>query len=516
MRPWKRRLFKALAATLVLCCYIPITDGQEDEDPPVLDFEIDEGPDLGSSEEELSTWLSQRIERAISAHQILKASSIGVMVQDLASGETLYSKNAHKGFNVASNAKIVTAVAALSLLGPDFRFATTLSAKNVRPDGTIAGDLYVRSQADPTLTTWDLHRLADELAIAGVTSVSGDIVVDETYFDSDRTPPHFDEQPKEQAGFRAPVGATSLNFNTVVVSVTPNPGGTGPAKIIVEPKNDYVIVSSRVLTVASGRTRLRVKTKTKKNRLEVAVRGQIRREIRKKSYRLRVPHPAPYLGSTLKKMLAAKGIRVRGHKVRSGATPDRVRVLATRESPSLAEIVRGLGKYSNNYVAEMLLKTIGAEGLGSTNRPATWKDGLDSVRAFLKETVGVTGDFYYGNGSGLFESNKFSPTQMVAVLARAYRDFRIGPDFVSSLSIAGADGTLRRRMLDRAAERLVRAKTGTLDHVSALSGYVAIDARRPVVFSVFVNDIPKWRTADARSLQDAIATSISQYLRRAQ
>jgi D-alanyl-D-alanine carboxypeptidase/D-alanyl-D-alanine-endopeptidase (penicillin-binding protein 4) len=139
---------------------------------------------------------------------------------------------------------------------------------------------------------------------------------------------------------------------------------------------------------------------------------------------------------------------------------------------------------------------------------------VTAVRSFLTTNVGLAkGSFRYENGSGLFDSNGFTPEQMVRVLSTAYRDFRIGPDFVSSLSIAAADGTLRRRMVAGPAARHVRAKTGTLAHVSALAGYVAVDSRAPLCFAVFVNDVPKWRVNDARSLADSIATSAMLYAR---
>jgi D-alanyl-D-alanine carboxypeptidase/D-alanyl-D-alanine-endopeptidase (penicillin-binding protein 4) len=495
---------------------IPLGQSQEDDETPEIHSGDQEGPDLGLSEEELQKWLEKTIEAAVRRHSVLADAKIGILIRDLSTDQVLYQKNHDKPFNVASNTKIPTAVAALGLLGPDFRFRTTLSAEAIDSDGTIPGDLYIRSHADPTLTTWDLRELAEELALTGTKEVKGALVVDGSYFDSDILPPHFDEQPKEQAGFRAPVAATSLNFNTVAIVVTPSTSGVGNANVLIDPKNDYVKIVGAISTVSSGRTRIRLDAKPKRGTLEVKVSGQIRREIRKKRFRLRVPDPVRYLGSAFRELLKSHGITVRGKRIRVRKTPDRARVLATRESPALAEVVRALGKYSNNYVAEMLLKTIGAESLGSNRRPATWKDGLETVREYLKGTIEVKGEFYYGNGSGLFSSNRFTPEQLVQILSAAYRDFRIGPDFVSSLSISGADGTIRRRMTGGAAERVVRAKTGTLESVSALSGYVAIDGRVPVAFSVIVNDVPRWRTNDARSLQDAVATAVAQYLRRGQ
>lgn len=464
--------------------------------------------------------LASAIEAAIERQaRDLGAARIGIYALDLATGKVLYERDADGGYNVASNTKIVTAAAALALLGPEFRLRTEALGASLEPDGTVKGDLYLRGRGNPGFGSDDMHKLALALAEAGVERVEGGIAIDASYFDRVDLPPHFDEQPDEHASFRAPIGATSVNFNMFALRIEPAPDGAGPARVRVEPTNDYVVVEGTVSTVRRGRTRLRIDTEVdaKKRILRLKLGGQIRRDAAPRLFRRRAPDSIAFVGTALRRALAEHGIEVgKKRRVVAAAVPDGARLLAVHESPPLAILLQGLGKYSNNYMAEMVLKVMGAE-LEAAGEPATWADGITAVERFLSERVGLeAGSFRYGNGSGLFESNRFSPKQLVAVLERAARDFRWGPDLVSSFALAGADGTLSSRLEGTAAERRIRAKTGTLATVSALSGYAAVDGRHRVAFSVLVNDIPLWHTSDARDLQDDVAKALVQYLASAE
>ena len=175
-------------------------------------------------------------------------------------------------------------------------------------------------------------------------------------------------------------------------------------------------------------------------------------------------------------------------------------------SPPLGVIVRELGKHSDNFVAEMVLKTLGAEAAGA---PGTWANALAAARAWLEGTALLpAGGYRFDNGSGLYDASRFSPRQLIAVLRAAWRDFRIGPDFVASLALASADGTLARRMAGGPAERLVRAKTGTLKDVICTSGFAGAAGRPPAAFAVLVNDVPPGGGKKARALSDEIAAAI--------
>jgi D-alanyl-D-alanine carboxypeptidase/D-alanyl-D-alanine-endopeptidase (penicillin-binding protein 4) len=517
---------RALGIGLVLCCFTTPSRSQEADDPATADVDPDAGTDAGEPDEPAapsiagdSAALSQAVDDAVAAATDLKGARVGILAVDLATGETLHGKDVDARFNIASCTKVVTIAAALRLLGPGFKFRTALFAERI-VGSEIIGDLYVRGGGDPTLGRYDLVELADELVALGITKVRGSIAIDESIFDAQSLPPHFDEQPKEQAYFRAPTGALSVHSNAVTIMVRPNPAGAGPAFVGLIPANDYVRFVGQVQTAASGRDRVRVDTKEITGGLEFHLGGQVSASGGVRWYRRRIVDPGLYFGAAFRTALEQRGIKVARQKIVRAPVPVKARPLATHLSRPLAEIVRDLGKQSNNFVAEMLVRQIGAQAVRAAApadgpRPATWEDGLGAVRAFLDTEVGLApGTYRYENGSGLFGSSDLSPAQMVKVLRHAWSDYRYGPELVSSLAIAGVDGTLRRRMGKTAAAARARAKTGTLAHVATLSGYVAVDSQHAVAFAVFVEHQPKSYRAKraARGLADKVAAAAASYL----
>jgi D-alanyl-D-alanine carboxypeptidase/D-alanyl-D-alanine-endopeptidase (penicillin-binding protein 4) len=487
------------------------------------------GPPATATAAERVAWLRQRIDSLLGQRPELASARVGIAIVDLTEGAVLYERDADAPANAASNTKLVTATAALALLGPDFHPRTVVYGAPVDGRGVVRGNLVVRGGGDPSLDLAALRDLCDQLAASGVRRVKGGLVIDDSYFDRVDEPPHFDEQPDENAAFRAPVSAAALTFNAVTLVVRPGPRAGADAQLGVAPPGDYVRVTGTVATVAAGRTRLAVDLRPQPGSLELHVRGQIRLDAGERSFRHRVHEPWHFFGAAFQAALRERGIRLDRRRLTRGPAPARAIPLATREGPSVAELVRNLGKHSNNFVAEMLLKTLGAEliaagpaattaGAAATAagspRPATWADGQAAVRRFLIEEIGLAdGSFRYDNGSGLFDSNRFSPRQLCTLLVRAYRDFRYGPDLLASLAIGGVDGTLATRLVGGPAERRVRAKTGTLATVSALSGVVATDGARPIVFSILINSIPERREAvtAARALQDDVVEALIRY-----
>lgn len=455
--------------------------------------------------------LATALASAIGHASDLDEARVGIYVATL-DGTALYARTADEGFNVASNTKLVTISAALDLLGPDFQFTTALYGTEISADRRKVGTLYLRGGADPSLGLADVRELARDLALRGVETV-GKVVVDDSYFDDQDLPPHYDEQPEEQASFRAAINAAGLAFDSYAIRVTASASGSGPARVALDPDADYLhAVDPAVATVRRGRTRIRVAQEAKGGRLEIQIRGQIRAG-RDEVIRRRIPEPSRYAASVLRAGLRAEGIAVRSRRDAEVEVPPGAELLVARRSAPLAVLVRGLGKYSNNYMAEMLLKTIGAE-TRAFDTPATWDDGLAAVRDWLSDKVGLKkGSYTYENGSGLFESNRFTPAQIVKVLIRGANDFHYGPELISSLSISGTDGTLRSRLEDSGVARQIRAKTGTLAAVSALSGFAGLDTRTPLVFSILVNDVPPGELSEARELQDDVAEALTAFLR---
>jgi D-alanyl-D-alanine carboxypeptidase/D-alanyl-D-alanine-endopeptidase (penicillin-binding protein 4) len=457
----------------------------------------------------LATTLKASLPKMISARAkgLGPEARVGVAVTDSRTGTVVFEHNADQAFAVASNAKIITAAAALSLLGPEFKFRTELLAEPVDAKGNIPGDLYLRGRGNAAFDSADMANLVRGLKALGVTRVNGGIVVDNSYFDDVNLPPHFDEQPEEHAAFRAPVAATSYTFNAYTLIVRPSLSGAGPARIEVTPPNDYVRVNSTVSTITTGRSRIKMDTKQEASRLVINLSGQVRKEVRRRRFRKRVPDPTLFVGTGLKRALANAGITVRKPGVKSGAAPATAVALAVHESAPLAVTVRGMGKFSNNFVAEQLLKVIGAE-TRAAGQPATWEHGLQAVRGELAKAGLSEGSYRFENGSGLFDSNQFTPQQIIKVLQWGTKDFRWGPELLASLSLSAADGTLSRRMVGTAAARKVRAKTGTLEKASALSGVAADDWNSPLLFSILVNGFPETATGIARALQDEIANEL--------
>jgi D-alanyl-D-alanine carboxypeptidase/D-alanyl-D-alanine-endopeptidase (penicillin-binding protein 4) len=457
-------------------------------------------------------WLKARLDEILAAPAFAKAKlSMAVMEPD--TGRLVYAKNERLGLNAASNVKIVTEAAALTQLGPEFRWKTTLLGPS-HPDtgkaisaGELRGDLYVKTSGDPALSTQDLQTMATSLATAGLRKVRGGLVIDTSAFDPSTVPPAFD-QKNESAAFRAPSSAASLNANVVAVTITPAALAGGTARVIVDPPSPAVVVTGSVTTAAKGPTQLKVETSDAgSGQTRVTVGGRILVGSESRTILRRVVSPEMYFAQTFKQVLAKRGISIDKPIRVESAPKDGLRVLTTHESPPLAVVVQDLGKRSVNFTAEQLLRTLGGETAG---RPGTWQKGLDAVARYL-DGLGIPRSAYaMKNGSGLYDSNRFSAEQIVTVLRAGMRDFRIASEFLASFAVGGADGTLAHRMAGSPAERFVRAKTGTLANVSCLSGLVGAPLTKPLVFSILMNDLHS--PLVARAAQDRIVATLVTYL----
>jgi D-alanyl-D-alanine carboxypeptidase/D-alanyl-D-alanine-endopeptidase (penicillin-binding protein 4) len=455
-------------------------------------------------------WLREKLAAAIAARPALGHAKISALVIDLGSGHELFAHAPDEALNLASNAKLLTTTAALETLGSGFRWRTAVFADDLDDaTGIVRGNLYVRGRGDPTLAATDLRALADDVAARGVRAIDGQLVVDASYFDTDVDPPHFADQPKERAGYRAPVASFGVAKSAVTVTVTGVPGAD--AVVRVEPDaGDYVrLVKADVKTDDTKPTKIEVKAKPKKDHLELEVTGVIRVRDGSWDHRFRVDDPARFAGEVLRAALVARGVKI-GRAIGSGPVPVAAKPLAQHESAPLSLVVREMNKLSDNYVAESLLKTIGAE-TRATPGAATWNDGLTAVRAALAK-LGLPPTYRYENGSGLYAATAISARQLVAVLRAAHADFRIGPDLVASLPVGGEDGTLAKRWHGRAAAGRVRAKTGTLDAVVTLAGFVGVDGDHLLAFAILANDIPAGQRSAERAMADDMVDAMVAYL----
>lgn len=364
---------------------------------------------------------------------LFTTASIGIKVIAVETGEVIYTKNAHKLHHPASTTKLFTAATALAKLGSNYQFGTTLYTDATL--GTqVVGNVYLKGRADPVLQTTDIEKLCDAFVQTGLKSIQGDIVVDETYFDTVREGPGWmwDDKP-----FR--MSALSIR------SVEPD-----------------VKTDSRAITC----------------------------------------------GYLLKTTLMQKGIDVMGEVV-SGTVPSEANRVATHLSPPLADIIKLMNKPSDNWIAEFLFKTIGAEVKGE---PGTWKKGREAVTEFLSEIIDDPPAHRFVDGSGLSRYNLLNAELLTKLLVYMSHNFELMPEFMASLPIAGVDGTLRNRMQGMYAEKTLRAKTGTLSGVSALAGYTKTADGEVFAFGILISHYVR-SAATARGIQDKIGDYLTQFSR---
>jgi len=441
------------------------------------------------------------------ARTALSRARVGMAVVSLDSGELLYGRDPDALLNPASNAKLLTTAAALLRLGPEYRFSTELWTPTAPDAAGAVRQLWIRGRGDPTWTTERLWALAGDIHHRGVRTVSGDLLVDESFFDEEREAPGYEQEQGDRA-YLAPSGAVSLNFNAVAIHLAPGARPGDRIRAELEPESDYLELSNRGVTVrASGRGRVVPHSQAAGGRQRITVEGRLPAGGRELAVWRKVDDPAAYFGYTLKRLLALRGVKVLG-KVRRGLVPPTARLLHLAESEPLSEVVRRLNKVSQNFMAEQLLKTLGAEAGGA---PGSWPKGVAAGEEALAELGLPRGSYVWKNGSGLNDANRVSARQLTTLLAALWRRFPLAADFAGSLPVAGRDGTVRYRMEGTAAEGRLRAKTGTLsaEGVSSLSGYVEAGSGELLAFAILVNDLPPRSPGVARAV-DGVAALLAE------
>lgn len=411
---------------------------------------------------------------------------MSVHMVSLDDGSVVFSQNGDELLNPASNVKLVTAAAVLARLGLDYRFETEFLTDDWLREGKTK-NLYVKGKGDPSVTTERLWGVVSEVAHTGLREITGDLVLDDTFFDADRVPPGYDQENSDRA-YMAPPGALSLNSNAVGIYLRPGQALGSAGVVEVEPPSDFFVVDNRLKT--GGRLDRKFDVALRKERdgrHKMVVTGLVPQDRGSWSLWKKIDEPALYYGYTLKQMLATKGITLKG-RVRLGTTPTSARVLYVASSEPLDIVLKRLNKNSSNFFAENLLKTLGAELKGV---PGTTAKGVEAVEDFLEQEVGIfRGSYIMKNGSGLNDTNRFSAAQMVRILEHMTERFAVSFEYWSALTVAGKDGTLKYRFEGSDAVGRLRGKTGTLENVSALSGFVQAMGGERFLFSVLVNDFP--------------------------
>lgn len=450
-----------------------------------------------------------------------------VLVVSLDRGDTLFSHAADALLAPASNVKLFTTAAALYYLGPDFRFNTFLLTAGAISDGVLEGDLVLYGTGDPTIaerfgmrqTVW--QAFADTLLGLGVREVRGDIVGDASYYTGPGSAPGWQDSYID-AGYAAPASALSYAENIATLRIRPAQQAGWRPEVALVPGGEGIGIVNQATTVArGGRTTIRLFRTTYGAPLTVT--GQIAVGSPAVLRAAPLSDPPRYAAAVFREVLATNGIVVSG-EIRAVERPEEspvsgrsvfapafdqrapIRVLAIHNSPPLIEVLDVVNKRSHNLLAEQVLRSVGrvATGEGSV------EGGVRAVRHMLeREGNGGSSGLELYDGSGLSVLNRASARSFIALLA-FMRGSQMWESFWSTLPEAGARDGLRR-MGRTAAEGNLRAKTGTINRVSALSGYVRAANGETLAFSIVSNQVPStWR---AKRIEDAIGARLAGFTR---
>ena len=415
--------------------------------------------------------------------QHLPPTSVSFAIVDPDSGRLVAGQNVDVPRSPASTIKLVTTFASLDLLGPAYVWHTRAWLHGDLHDGVLDGDLILQGGGDPYMTLERWWSFARSLRDKGLKTIRGDIVIDNTAFSlPDEDPGAFDGRPNRS--YNVLPDAMMVNFQSIEFRVVPN-AGMRRVDIIASPTPVNLVIVNHIAfvpgrcTTAAGRVDFEVASERWDR---VVFSGALSPNCTERSFARVLLKPADYAFGTFVALWRELQGEFNG-KLRIAATPSDAVPFDTFESLTLGEIVRLTNKFSSNLMARHLLLTIGEDRSGP---PATLEKGADAIAEWSRERGISLNDMNIDNGSGLSRATHITVLQMAKVLSEAYHS-RYAPEFIASLPLAGVDGTLRRRMKTSPAGS-VRLKTGHLDGVSGVAGYVTTPAGKTFVLVCLVND----------------------------
>jgi D-alanyl-D-alanine carboxypeptidase/D-alanyl-D-alanine-endopeptidase (penicillin-binding protein 4) len=419
-----------------------------------------------------------------------KRGTAGCAIIDLDTGDVVYSRNADQALIPASNMKLVTTIAALSQLGGDFEFATRILADGKIAGGALSGDLCIIGGGDPNISgrfhNGDplalFREWAAQLKKQGISRVSGDLEYDSTLFGGEA---FCEGWPDDQYinWYCAEVSALAFNDNCIGIRVLPTTPGR-PGKIELTPDTGYVTIVNET-TTAAGKKGAEIGIVRPRDGNTITVKGKVFEQATWGYFiDVTVHDPAAYTATVLKETLAKEGITVAGAIKPVTLTNDDIKrcTLLIEHRAPLVEALQPINTNSQNLHAEMLFRQLGLRYAGK----GSFKTSRAAAEAFLENQGLLEAGFHIEDGSGLARDNRVSP-MLLAKLLKVVADSDQFEAFKGSLAIAGESGTLEKRLTDKSLQDKVFAKTGYINGVHALSGYVITDKRR-LAFSMLMND----------------------------
>jgi D-alanyl-D-alanine carboxypeptidase/D-alanyl-D-alanine-endopeptidase (penicillin-binding protein 4) len=444
----------------------------------------------------------------------LQGTVAGVNVTQADTGEVLYSRDGDIRLHPASNMKLFSAAAALEVLGEDYTFSTEVLTDGDMSGPVLQGDLFLKGKGDPTLLKEDFDQFAMDLKDQGIDRIDGDLVGDDTWYDDVRLSSGI-TWSDEPYYYASQISALSLSPNedydagTVIVEVTPSEDES-EAEATVIPETDYVNIVNNTEMVPAGESRS-ISIVRDHGSNDIVIEGTMPEDGALQRSWVTVWEPTGYAVDVFKKSMEEQGIEFIGNSdVRLDETPEDATILTSRESMPLDELLIPYMKLSNNGHGEVLTKEMGK----LVHDEGSWSRGLAVMEDAIGELGVNTDTLFLRDGSGMSHTNHI-PANEVAKLLYHVQDKSWFPAFEYSLPVAGENdrfvgGTLRTRMTEGPAQGNVTGKTGSLNTVSALSGYVTTLDGEDLIFSVLVNNFVS-ASSNIKGIEDEIAIMLAEH-----
>lgn len=414
----------------------------------------------------INTSLSPKVQQALKASK-LQDNALSLVMIPLNGPGTPTIFNADVSVNPASTMKLVTTYAALEMLGPNHQWKTEFYTDGTLSGGILHGNLYLKGGGDPKLNMEKLWLLMRDLRANGVQQVTGDLVLDRNFFVQPQLPEFNDDGNNENKPFLVKPDALMVNLKALRFVAR---NDSGKVLISVEPPIASIHIDNQVKAINSkectGNVRYNPVAQADGG-MSVTVNGQLGDGCSSQTYLSLLDH-ATYTAGAVRAIWQELGGSIQGQD-RLAAVPKDAKVLARAFSPDLAEIIRDINKYSNNTMAQQLFLSLGAQFRNDADADDA-KAAQRVVRQWLAKKGITAPHLVMENGSGLSRAERVSAREMGAMLQAAWRS-PYSAEFISSLPIAGTDGTMRKRLKRTAMAGEAHIKTGTLNTVRAIAGF---------------------------------------------
>ncbi len=406
--------------------------------------------------------------------------AVGLYVQELGAARPLMSWNEDRAMNPASTMKLVTTLAALELLGPAYTWETEVYANGALRGGVLDGDLVIRGGGDPKLTLENFWLLLKDLRARGLSDIRGDLIVDRSLFAlEDSDPGQFDNRPTRP--YNVPPDALLLNFKSVRLQFLPDEQN-GKVTITSMPDLPQITIVNQ-LSLGKGSCQYWPENpQADAEKAQLVFQGKFPKGCGEKSKNFSLLTPNEYLQAVFEQTWGELGGAFAG-KVRDGTVPASARLLSRWQSPPVSEVIRDINKWSNNVMARQLFLTL---GLGAGASPATTASADFAVRGWLQQAGLNVPELVLENGSGLSREERISARNLARILERGW-DSPLMPEYLASLPIPAIDGTLRRRLKGSEAAGKAHLKSGYLEGVRAIAGYLQDSRGRWLILVCIVN-----------------------------